>query len=303
MGWFARYSLRIQKRVFGVMSKKNRKWLGMLGIAILIYVLFVGIIYVKQRSFMYFPFTDERPNISAAPWMSIVQVKTSDGLGLVGWFQQASETDLPTIVFFHGNGHNISVRVPKANVFVEKHIGILLAEYRGYGGNPGSPSKDGLFKDGRAYMEWLIKEQGIPAENIILYGESLGTAVALKMATEYNVKAIILETPFNRIVDVAQAQFFFIPFLKHLMKDDFDNGVEIQKLENTPILFGLAGQDFVIPARFGKSLFDISPEPKTLVKLHKAGHNNMYEFGFGDRVLEFIESLDAKEQNKQMQDE
>ncbi len=274
------------------------KYIKILGITLGIYILLVAILFVTQRSFIYMPFGDERPDIGHAPWMTIAKVTTEDGLALEGWFQQPIGDDKPTIVMFHGNAHSIGVRLFKTPVYLEHHYGLLMAEYRGYGGNPGKPTEDGLYKDGRAYMQWVIEEKGIPPEHIVLYGESLGAAVALQMANEYKVRGVVLEVPFNRAIDVAQSRFFYVPFLKHLMWDQFDNVRRIQALTDTPIMIGLAGEDMVIPNRFGKALFDAANEPKSLVVLQNSGHNSMYDHGFANNVVRFIESLADQDQSE-----
>lgn len=273
----------------------THKYMKILSIVLGIYLLFVGILFVTQRDFIYDPGGVERPDISKAPWMELVEVKTDDDLDLQGWFQQPIGDDRPVIVMFHGNAHNIEGRLFKTSTYLEHRYGLLLAEYRGYGGNPGEPSEEGLYTDGRAYMDWLAREKGIKPERIILYGESLGAAVALQMANEYRVRGLVLEVPFNRATDVGQARFFFVPFLKFVMWDKFDNVSKAQSLGNMPILIGLAGKDTVVPKRFGQNLFDMANEPKTLIVLPEARHNSMYDYEFGDEVIGFIESLEASE--------
>ncbi len=259
---------------------------------IIAYAGLVIIISMKQRSFMYFPMTKTRPDISQAPWMSWVDVTTEDGLALKSWFSPPKEGK-PTIIFFHGNGHNISLRTPKIMSFLQEGYGILLAEYRGYGGNPGIPSEEGFYHDARAQINWLADNYGIKGDDLILYGESIGTGVAVQMATEYKAKALILDVPFSSALDVAQLKLFFIPFASKILKDKYLSHEKIGSI-HTPVFVGLGGRDMVIPPRFGKKLFDAANEPKTLKIYEKAGHMDLHQYGFGQHVIEFINDLGSE---------
>ena len=144
------------------------------------YMGLVATMTVRQRSFMYFPLTTARPDITKAPWMSWVDTTTKDGLDLKSWFSEPQD-GMPTLIFFHGNGHNIESRGPKILPFVDKGYGVLLAEYRGYGGNPGNPSEKGFYHDARAQIDWLADKHGIKGDDLIMYGESIGSGVAVQM--------------------------------------------------------------------------------------------------------------------------
>lgn len=254
------------------------------------YCAFLVFLVLEQRSFMYFPFSQERPDIAKAPFMQWIDVTTVDGLALRGWYAPAQK-DKPVIILFHGNGHNIEMRLPKAGPLAGEGYGVLLAEYRGYGGNPGDPGEEGLYSDGRAYIDWLIKEQGVTPDKLVIYGESIGSGVAVQMASEYEAKALILDVPFSSALDVAQSQFFFVPFLSLLMKDQYRSDLKIGGI-HTPLLVGLAADDMVIPARFGKKLFAAANEPKTLKIYENAVHMDIFDRGFGADVVVFLEALE-----------
>lgn len=264
------------------------KWLG---IATTVYVIFVTIIIFKQRDMMYFPFGDKRPNIWLSNGMKVISVKTEDGLELESWYEPPKDSNAPVIVMFHGNGQSIAYRPPKVAHYREKGYGVLLAEYRGYGGNPGKTTEEGVYKDGRAYINWLIEDKQIPEKNIVLYGESLGSGIAVQMATEYDTKALLLDVPFNSTLAVAKMQFFFIPFLDHLMWDQYRNDLKISDVEE-PIFMGIAGFDLVVPSHFGKELFDKANEPKTLKEYPNSGHMDLHYHGYPQDVVTFLESLD-----------
>lgn len=265
----------------------------MLRLIIAFVIAYMGLLIMlsfKQRSFIYFPMTKERPDIAQMPWMSWVEVTTEDGLELKSWFSPPKEGK-PTLIFFHGNGHNISVRGPKAQPFLQEGYGVLLAEYRGYGGNSGEPSEDGFYKDARAQINWLADNHDIKDDNLILYGESIGSGVAVQMATEYEAKALVLDVPFSSALDVAQFKFFFIPFISKILKDKYLNHEKIGSI-HIPLFIGIGGRDMVIPSRFGKKLFNAANEPKTLKIYDKAGHMGLYQYGFAQDAIEFINALD-----------
>ena len=165
--------------------------------------------------------------------------------------------------------------------------GVLLAEYRGYGGNPGGPSEQGFYADGRAYIDWLKREK--KPEKIVIYGESIGSGTAVQMATEYDVSGLVLETPFTSLVDIAAAQYFFVP-VRYLLQDRFDNIGKITKVKAPKlVLHGL--KDGTIPYASGRSLFDAAPEPKNFVDFPDGGHNNLYDFAAADYVIEFLNRI------------
>ncbi|MCK5385527.1 MAG: alpha/beta hydrolase [Alphaproteobacteria bacterium] len=257
------------------------------------YMGLVATMTVRQRSFMYFPLTTARPDITKAPWMSWVDTTTKDGLDLKSWFSEPQD-GMPTLIFFHGNGHNIESRGPKILPFVDKGYGVLLAEYRGYGGNPGNPSEKGFYHDARAQIDWLADKHGIKGDDLIMYGESIGSGVAVQMATEYETHALILDAPFSSALDIAHFEFFFVPFLSKIMKDKYLNHKKIGSI-HTPVLIGIGGRDTIIPPRFGKKLFAEANEPKVLKVYDKAVHMGIYEYGFAEDAIDFISALEPKE--------
>ena len=257
---------------------------------VIAYCAFVAYIYWAQRDFMYFPFGDDMPPPKAFPAYSEIHVETKDGLRLTGWYAAPDKSVGWVIVMFHGNAQNISVRPPKMADFLEQGYGILLAEYRGYGGNPGQPTEKGLYADGRAYLDWLIREKKYKAEDIILFGESLGSAVAVQLGTEYEVKAVILDVPFNNAVALARRNFFFVPFLSILMKDQYRSDEKIGRL-SMPVIIGVGGRDYIAPPRFGRALYRAATEPKILKEYPGAGHFDLASYGFHQDIMTILEDL------------
>lgn len=262
------------------------------------YLLFLVVIVIFQRCFLYFPFDNARPDLTRSPDMDVIKVETADGLALQGWYKEPAEKDKPVILFFHGNAGSIEVRPAKIMPFLENKYGVLLAEYRGYGGNPGKPSEQGLYQDGRAYLDWLIEEQKIKPENIVLYGESLGSGIAVQMGTEYNIKGLILEVPFSSALDVARLKFFIIPFKNILMWDQYLSDEKIAKITK-PVLIGVAGKDIVIPSQFGRKLYEAANEPKLIFEYPLATHMDIHHHGFARDMIDFVKALIPLENPKQ----
>ncbi len=258
-------------------------------IILAVYLGLVALTYFLQRRFIYIP--DRRvPDISKAPWAELIEIRTADGLTLKSWWCPPKDDNKPVISFFHGNADNIETRIPKAEVFIKKGYGILLPEYRGYGGNPGNPMEEGLYHDARSHLNWLIKDKNVKPENLILYGESLGSGVAVHMATEFEAKALILDVPYFSVLEMCRFRAPFIPFMEKLAKDHYRSDLKIGTL-NIPVFVGVGERDIVIPCRFGTKLFEAANEPKKYMKYPKAGHLGIYDKGFGGDVINFIEKI------------
>lgn len=258
----------------------------MLHVVFFTYVLLAIVLFIAQRSLIY-PADKTRPRTIEG--IETAKVVTKDGLNLESWFIAGSDPKGKTIIFFHGNGGNYGHRFGKALVFTGQGYSVLLAEYRGYGGNPGRPSEQGLYDDARAFMDFLITQKQIPEEDIIIYGESLGSGVAVQMATEHKPHALILETPFSSLADVVKRLYFFMP-VDLMLKDRF---MSIEKIGavSSPILFLHGHEDEVIPFDLSKKLFEAANEPKTFAEFPKGNHNNLYEFGAPQKILDFLSGI------------
>lgn len=250
---------------------------------LLAWLMVVACLFIFQRKLMYLPDQNPLPPPEAYGIDTLEQItlKTADGLRLQAYYMPAKKEegaeDNGTIVLFHGNAGNISHRMNKAAIYHLFGAGVLLVEYRGYGGNNGTPTEDGLYADGRAAMDFLTKQKNIPPEKIALYGESLGSGVAVQMATEYDAAALILETPFSSAAAVASAIYPFIP-ASLLLKDRYDNIAKIQQIRHMPVLIIHGTADGVVPFSEGKKLFEAATEPKKFVTIEGGNHNNLYDF-------------------------
>ncbi len=220
--------------------------------------------------------------------MRDVFFETPDGLTISGWYK-AAPPGRPTFLYFHGNGGNNLNHSVNARPMIEAGYGLLLVEYRGYGGNPGSPTEDGLYNDGRGALNYL-KSQGVKEADIILFGYSLGTGIAIQMANETSPKALILQAPYTSIAGVAQTHYWYLP-VKYLIKDRFASKDLIGEIK-TPMLFMLGTKDRVIPNKFSYGLFEIANEPKALEVFEGLGHNDLGNPEVLAAVFKFLDELD-----------
>jgi len=257
----------------------------------IIYMAVVVFMYAFQRNMLFLP-SASKPSLalSQVAEMQEVPITTADGLDLFAWYAPPKDAAKPTVVFFHGNAGTVGDRAHKARVFLDAGYGVMLAEYRAYAGNPGSPSEQGLYADGRAAMRYL-SSLGVEDGQIVLYGESLGTGVATTMAFEAQqnakpIAALILEAPFTSIVDVGANHYPFLP-VSLLMKDRFDSLKRIGGL-HLPIMIVHGEKDRTVPVKFGKRLFDAAHAPKESLWVAQARHNDLFDHGVGDKVLDFL---------------
>ena len=253
-----------------------------------VYAVMAGWLYFNQRGILYIPYTAQpSPAEAGLPDMEVVEYQTADGLSLYGWYQQAVG-DKPTIVYFHGNAGNLLNHSWIAGPLIEAGYGVLLVEYRGYGGNPGKPTEDGLYADGRAAIEFL-KGAGINENGLVFFGQSLGTGIAVKMAIEYSPKALILQSPYTSIAKAGQHHYWYLPVL-WLIKDKFPSDERIGDVA-APLLVLIAEHDTIIPPKMSRQLFALANQPKTLKELVNSGHNDLSGNGGMKAVLEFLGKL------------
>ena len=254
-----------------------------------IYVFFVTLLFIFQRSFLYFP-SKEKIDISYFndSGLNEIALITSDGLVLNAWFKKPTTQNGYTILVFHGNAGHVGHRVEKFKRFLAEGYGLLLLEYRGYGGNPGKPSEKGLYYDAQSTLEFLTKQQ-IVSNTIILYGESLGSGIAVKLSTEIAFAATVLEAPFTSIADIAQRQYWYTP-AKWLVLDRYDILKIIGDIKS-PLLIIHGEKDNIINISMGKKVLDAAPQPKEALFVANAGHNNLFEFNVEEKLLFYLNKI------------
>ncbi|PIW27062.1 MAG: alpha/beta hydrolase [Rhodospirillales bacterium CG15_BIG_FIL_POST_REV_8_21_14_020_66_15] len=258
-----------------------------------VYGLLVGLLFFGQRSLMYQP-GDAAGTPAAAGLIHAraVRVRTEDGLDLLSWYL-APGAGRAVVLYFHGNAGTIADRAYKARILAEQGLGVMLAEYRGYGGNPGRPTEAGLYADARANLAWLAA-QGHGPEGLVIYGESLGTGVAVQAAFELAragtpVRGLVLESPFTSMADAAGHHYPWVP-AGRLTRDRYDSKAKIAAVR-APVLVVHGAEDRTVPMSQGRALFDLAAEPKTGVWLPGAGHADVFDHGAGEAVLGFIGGL------------
>lgn len=260
--------------------------LPLLGFAVVAYAALVGGLYLFQRQLLYFP-DRARPELLGLEKLGVreVMLTTEDGLSLLSWYLPA-RPGRPVIAYFHGNGGHIGYRVERLLRFAREGYGMLMAEYRGYGGNPGAPSETGFYADGRAALAFLDRE-GVAPSRLVLYGESLGSGVAVALAVQHEVGALILEAPPTSVAEVAQCHFPYVP-ASRMVIDRFDSVSRIAGVR-APILVLHGESDRVVPIRFGRALLDAAPDPKEGWFAPEAGHEDLARYGGLDVVVAFID--------------
>lgn len=265
----------------------RHKIIHLLLVCIFTYILFVLALYIMQRNMIYYPNKAVPLPIAG---IEVAQVITQDQHKIAGWFIAGKGIPQKTILFFHGNAGHHGMRIYKAMEYTEQGYNVLLAGYRGYGGNEGAPSEEGFYADGRAYIQYLEQEHGILSRDIIVYGESIGTGTATQIAAEYDVHALVLEMPFASLLEIVKSSYFFVP-VNYLLKDRFMNDEKIAHI-NAPLLIMHGTKDTIIPVESAKRLYAIAKEPKVFAEFPEGTHVNLYQYGASAKVLEFLSEID-----------
>jgi fermentation-respiration switch protein FrsA (DUF1100 family) len=250
------------------------------------------LLFTVQRKIVFNPGI-ERPGLveALAPaGMREVPLASTDDLTITSWYLPPSRADGQVIAYFHGNAGHHGGRVPRVVPYAAAGYGVLIVGYRGYGGNPGMPTEAGLYADARAALNFL-QDQSVNPGQLILFGESLGSAVATQMAVERPAKALILEAPFASILLSARQRYKYVVF-DFLVRDKFDTLSKIARIDK-PLLIFHGDLDRVTPAHFGRRLFAAAKEPKQGLFPTGAGHNDLMEHGMAERVLAFLAELDG----------
>lgn len=264
-------------------------------IVVLIAVVVLGLLWAVQRSLIYFP-TQVVPAPQAVhPGIEPVTYTTEDGLELDAWMITGERADRGTVLVFPGNAGNRSHRVPLALAMVELGFAVLLVDYRGYGGNPGSPSETGLAADARAALDFVKGHPGVNRQRLIYFGESLGAAVAVGLAAEEAPAALVLRSPFTSLPDIGAVHYPFLP-TSLLLRDRYPSLETIPSIE-TPVLVVAGTEDRIVPPEQSEKLYEAATGHKRLVMIDGADHND-FALLAGEEMMEEIagfldEALDS----------
>lgn len=239
----------------------------------------VVVLWSAQRRLTYFPAGTPPPVAQVLPGGTEVVVTTDDGLDLQAWWVPGGTT---AVMVLPGNGGNRAGRAPLATALGELGLSVLLVDYRGYGGNPGTPSQEGLLADARAAAGWLRARQDI--DDIVYFGESLGGAVAVGLARERSPAALILRSPFTSLVDVARTHYGPVP--RWLLRDRYPALEWIGEV-SSPLLVVASQADEIVPHALSRRLFEAADDPRTLATVPDAGHNDPDLLG-GEVMVEAV---------------
>jgi len=232
----------------------------------------LALLAAREGSFIYFPSTAlvARPEDYGLEAEELF-LRAEDGIRIHGWWIRGDGER--ALLFFHGNAGNISHRLDRAKLIADRlGLDILLLDYRGYGRSEGRASEAGLYRDARAAYQ-AAAERGLTPERIVLFGESLGSAVALQLALERPCGAVILETPFLSVPALARKYYPYVP--RFLIRTRFDSERKIARL-SVPKLIIQAERDEIVPAGHARRLFDLAAPPKELYVIPGATHNDTY---------------------------
>ncbi len=254
--------------------------------AIFLYIFIGLLLYLLQRRILF--------NKSGHPGAPIdyelysvkeIYILTDDDINLLSWFHLGDKTS-PLLIYFHGNSFNIGDRAFRVKRYIDQNWNVLLVSWRGFGGNQGNPTEANLYKDGEAVLKWVSQNTNLKKDQIVIYGESLGSGVAVELGIKYHFLSVVLEAPFTSISDIAKKRYKIYP-TKLLVKDKFDNLSKIDKLKS-PLLILSGKKDEIVPHSHSLELLNKAKVIKKGVFIDEAIHNNLYDFNIEKEVIAFI---------------
>lgn len=219
-----------------------------------------------------------------------VRLETSDGETLHAWWVPAAEGGEHTILFFHGNAGNIGHRLDSLRIFHDLGQNVLIIDYRGYGESTGSPSEVGLYEDARASYRWLTETQSVATEELVVFGRSLGAAVAARLASEHSVAGLIVESGFVSVPELGAELYPFLP-VRTLARYHYATIDHLSSV-TAPVLVVHSPDDEIIPFRHGQALYEAADEPKTLLEIR--GDHNTGFLTSGDRYIDGLRAFLAQ---------
>jgi fermentation-respiration switch protein FrsA (DUF1100 family) len=254
------------------------QWLSAIAYILLLiigaYGAFALLLYMSQTKLLYYPNLPSREIAYTPDQLGIayeeVNIRTSDDVLLHGWYVPVSRPRA-VVLFFHGNAGNISHRLDSLKIFHDLNLSTFIFDYRGYGQSEGKVSEQGTYLDAEAAWLYLTKQRQIAPDNIVLFGRSLGAAVAAYLATKQNPKALIIESAFTSVPDMAGRVYPFLP-VRLLTRYNYNTRQYVESIRS-PILIIHSHDDEIIPFDNGRELYSAAHEPKSFLEL-RGGHND-----------------------------
>lgn len=255
------------------MPDTGRVWRVLVVVAGIVVVLLIAG-WALQRHLIYLPARGPVPPAAAVlPGARDVTLRTSDGLVLGAWHVPPTGRDRRMAVLVaNGNAGDRSIRAPLAGALAARGLTVLLFDYRGYGGNPGGPSEEGLARDARAAQRYLVEEAGVGADRILYFGESLGAAVVTRLAAETPPAGLVLRSPFVDLAAVGQVHYPFLP-VRALLRDRYPVA-ELVSTVHVPVTVVLGTDDSIVPPQQSRAVAAAAPAPAQLVEIPGADHND-----------------------------
>ena len=245
---------------------------------IVIYLILLTLIYINQRKLLYLPsennYLDDPINFTYNEFF----IEVDKDVKIKSWLIEKDLKKYKTILFLHGNAGNLFNRSYKLNRLNELNLNVLIISWRSFSGNSGKPNETNLYGDAKKAVKWL-NERGVETKNIILYGESLGTGVAVEIGQTNKFNSIILESPYTSMIKAAKIYYPYLP-VKFLLKDKYDSEKKIKNIK-TPILIMHGKKDNIVPFHMGKKLFETANEPKKFLQIEEDDHM----LSFNDNLL------------------
>jgi uncharacterized protein len=249
----------------------------MLGMVAAAFAGLALLMYAYQSRLVFFPEVGREIVATPAQFglpFEDLHLTTTDGISLHGWFVPAAQPR-GTVLFLHGNAGNISHRLDSVQMFHRLGYSMLIFDYRGYGNSSGTPTEQGTYRDTEAAWRYLTEQQHIPACRIVLFGESLGGAVAAQLATQQRPAALVIASGFTSVPDLGQQLYPFLP-VRWLARIRYDTREYLRKV-TAPVLIAHSPQDDIVPYEHGQSLFTAANPPKQFLEL-AGGHNDGFIF-------------------------
>ena len=270
-------------------------------VLVLVYAGLVGCVFIAQDSLVYFP--NMGREIASTPdahglAYEEASIRTEDGETLHAWWLPAPGAR-GAVLLFHGNAGNISHRIDYASMFRSLRYSTLLVDYRGYGKSTGSPSEEGTYRDAAASWRWLTETRGVRGSDIVLFGESLGGAVACWLAERQTPRALILASTFTSVPDLGAEVYRFLPV--RLLSRFKYNTLECVPNVRAPVLVVHSQRDDIIPFSHGRKLYEAAREPKAFLEV-RGGHNDGFVFMQPDWVKALGAFLDTTDKSLNAKD-